>query len=242
MDENLHKYPHPFVTVDIVLFSIINNKLAICLSKRDTEPWKNCFSLPGTFIHEDESAETAVYRLLFEKLNINTNINIHQLHTFSEICRDPRERVISISYYGIVPENEINLPEWAEWFEVEKVSDSNYYRFLSQNQKLFGEDLAFDHNKIIQVAIKKLKDNIKNLYSFKIFDFLPDKKSFTASALQNIVKTVLPEESDEILNRGNFKKYVLDKYEAMNCIEKIGKLKVKSKGRPKDLYCLKKIL
>ena len=66
----LLEYRHPYVTVDLLLFSVIDNSLAICLTKRDEEPFKGMYSLPGTFIHEDESGEGAVERLLADKLQI----------------------------------------------------------------------------------------------------------------------------------------------------------------------------
>jgi len=231
--EDLNKYPHPFVTVDLFIFSIINDKLSVCLSKRETPPFKDVYSLIGTFIHEDESAEGAICRLLEEKLGVTNDLVLNQLQTFTSLHRDPRGRVISISYYTIVSNPDLIKPSWAEWFNIEETSIG--LKFIGKNTFL-EDNLGFDHAKIINAGVKQLQEKVENSYNTFSFQFLKDKNAFTAFDLQTVINAVFLGKKNELLNRGNFKKYILNRYEELKYIEKYDKEVKNTKGRPKDVY------
>lgn len=116
MEENFFK---PSVTVDSIVFTIRDSeqenyrklpekKLQILLVKRGQEPFCDKWSLPGSFVQEKERLEEAVNRSLKEKANIS-NIYLEQLYTWGDPARDPRERVISTSYMGLVDSENIEL-------------------------------------------------------------------------------------------------------------------------------------
>ena len=46
----LSEYKHPYVTVDLLLFSVIDGQLAINLTVRDEEPFEDMYALPGSRI------------------------------------------------------------------------------------------------------------------------------------------------------------------------------------------------
>ena len=94
------------ITVDNVIFTIINDKLQVLLVKRDIEPFKESWNIPGGFVTEDESLEQAAHRKLREKTTID-NIYLEQLYTFSELNRDPRGRIISVAYMALVARENI---------------------------------------------------------------------------------------------------------------------------------------
>ena len=113
------EYFKPSVTVDSIIFTIrdsqIENyrklpekKLEILLVKRAQEPYKDKWSLPGTFVSEKETLEEAVNRSLAEKTNIK-DIYLEQLYTWGAPERDPRTRVISTSYMGLVDSENIQI-------------------------------------------------------------------------------------------------------------------------------------
>jgi 8-oxo-dGTP diphosphatase len=77
------------ITVDNVIFTIINEKLQVLLVSRPIEPFKDYWTLPGGFVAEDETLEHAAYKKLEEKTSVK-NIYLEQLYTFSNIDRDPR--------------------------------------------------------------------------------------------------------------------------------------------------------
>ncbi|MFR0822276.1 MAG: NUDIX hydrolase [Clostridia bacterium] len=123
----------PSVTVDSIVFTIrdekIDNyrklpekKLQILLVKRGEEPYKNTWSIPGTFVQEKEKLEEAVDRCLREKANMK-DLYLEQLYTWGDPARDPRTRVISTSYMGLVDSQAIQMKagknvEDINWFTV----------------------------------------------------------------------------------------------------------------------------
>ena len=127
------KYFRPAVTVDSIIFTIKNSisdnyrklpekKLQVLLVKRAEEPYKDSWGLPGTFVGESERFEEAVNRSLEQKANIK-DIYLEQLYSWGDPARDPRERVISTSYMGLVDGNDICLKagknvEDIRWFDV----------------------------------------------------------------------------------------------------------------------------
>lgn len=223
----LNEYKHPYVTVDLLLFSVIDNKLAICLSKRDQEPYIDQYSLPGTFIHEDESAEGAVERLLSDKLCLKEAIYTEQMQTFSEIHRDPRERVISISYIGIIPDKDMVQVPWMEWFTI---GESNVGSFkLSGGTSFISSNLGFDHDKMLGIAVERLRSKLG--YTDIIFKFLKNTKCFTAGELRELYQSVIGKE----INRGNFTKYQMNTYIEHGLISKTGSVVI-GRGRPADTY------
>ena len=128
------KYFKPSVTVDSIIFTIRDSqtenyrklpekKLEILLVKRAQEPYKDKWSLPGTFVGEKETLEEAVNRSLAEKTNIK-DIYLEQLYTWGAPERDPRTRVISTSYMGLVDSDNIQIKagkyvEDIDWFDVQ---------------------------------------------------------------------------------------------------------------------------
>ena len=128
------KYFKPSVTVDSIIFTIRDSqtenyrklpekKLEILLVKRAQEPFKDKWCLPGTFVGEKETLEEAVNRSLAEKTNIK-DIYLEQLYTWGAPERDPRTRVISTSYMGLVDSDNIEIKagksvEDIHWFDVQ---------------------------------------------------------------------------------------------------------------------------
>lgn len=144
-------YFRPAVTVDSIIFTIrdseIENyrklpekKFQVLLVKRAGEPFKDKWSLPGTFVGESEKFEEAVNRCLKEKANIK-DIYLEQLYSWGDPQRDPRERVISTSYMGLVDSNDIQIKagknvEDVDWFNIKldtvkqtnKENKNGYYK------------------------------------------------------------------------------------------------------------------
>lgn len=113
------EYDRPSLCVDNILFTIRENSnknyrklptnsLQILLTYRDNYPYKDCWSLPGTFINTNESLDNAAIRCLKEKANIS-NVYLEQLYTFGEVDRDPRTRVISCTYMSLVDSSNLKI-------------------------------------------------------------------------------------------------------------------------------------
>ena len=123
----------PSVTVDTIIFTVrdlnVDNyrklpekKFQVLLVKRAGEPYKDKWSLPGTFVGKEEKFEEAVNRCLEEKANIK-DIYLEQLYSWGDPQRDPRERVISTSYMGLLDTGDIQIKagrnvEDVDWFNI----------------------------------------------------------------------------------------------------------------------------
>ena len=150
----IYDWPRPMVTVDAVVFSFSKGTAKLLLINRGKEPFKGKWALPGGFVGIDEELEDAASRELAEETGL-VNVNLEQMHTFGNVGRDPRGRQITIVFMGIITEgfNKIKAGDdaaAARWFDIEKLP----------------QDMAFDHNEIIKLAIKKLKR--KKIYRLNV--------------------------------------------------------------------------
>ena len=183
-----YEYPHPAVTVDGVVFGYDDADLKVLLIQRDLAPFKGKWALPGGFVGIDEGLEDAARRELEEETGI-TQLYLEQLYTFGEPKRDPRERVISVAYYALVKlaDHQVRAASDARnvaWFPVADLPA-----------------LAFDHEEILEVALKRLKGKIR--YEPIGFELLPEK--FPLSELQRLYETIL----EQPLDKRNFRKKIL---------------------------------
>ncbi len=184
--EYTYKYPHPAVAADCVVFGFDGSELKVLLIERGLEPYKGMWAFPGGFMKIDESAEQCAVRELVEETGLKLTY-LEQLKAFSGVCRDPRERVISVAFYALVKSSEVKGGDdaaQAQWFPVDKVPQ-----------------LAFDHDYILREAMKKLRQDIHfNPVGFDLLD-----EDFTMPQLQRLYEAILGVHFD----RRNFQKKML---------------------------------
>ncbi|MDP3882345.1 MAG: NUDIX domain-containing protein [Nanoarchaeota archaeon] len=182
------QYPKPSVTVDIVIFTIKDNELRVLLVKRDIEPFKNKWAIPGGFVRIDESLEQAAKRELQEETGLR-DVYLEQLYSFGDPKRDPRGRVITVTYMALVNSDNLEIKastdvSEARWFPAKKLPS-----------------LAFDHAHIFQYALKRLRWKFE--YTTVAFSLLP--KKFTISQVQKLYEIAFDKEFD----KRNFAKKIL---------------------------------
>ena len=113
--------PHINLSVDAVVFGYeAQVGLSVLLIKRNIPPFKGTWAIPGGLVQENETLEKAVQRELREETGIAVNY-LEQLYTFGDINRDPRNRVVTVAYYGLVRQSKFELhastdAEDAQWF------------------------------------------------------------------------------------------------------------------------------
>ena len=182
-----YKYEHMAVTTDCVIFTYEDWKLTVLLVRRGGEPFKGDWAFPGGFLRTDETAEEGALRELREETALTPSAPIVQLGVFSDIHRDPRERVITIAWYALVKPNEVvggDDADEAAWFPVDALPP-----------------LAFDHEKIFREAMERLRRDIH--FQPVGFDLLDDE--FTIPDLQRLYEAILGVKFD----RRNFQRKVL---------------------------------
>jgi 8-oxo-dGTP diphosphatase len=207
-----YEYPHPAVTTDVVVFTILDGRLNTLLVKRANPPHQGQWALPGGFLDIDEDLDTCAARELEEETGIS-GLFLEQLYTFGATHRDPRERVISVTYYALVPQNTLATPRAAS-----DAAEVGWFPFEALPR------LAFDHAAIIAMAHRRLVAKLD--YSSIALQFMPT--AFTLSELQRVYEVLL----NQALDKRNFRKRIL----ALDLIEETGRQRRNGKHRPAREY------
>ena len=168
-----YQYPHPAVTTDCVIFGYdLREGLSVLLVQRGIDPFKGRWAFPGGFLKMDEDADTGALRELKEETGFEAS-SITQFGAFTAVDRDPRERVITIAYLALVRKGDVQGGDDAtdaRWFPVTAVPP-----------------LAFDHDRILRIALERLKEQIH--FRPVGFELLPEV--FTMSQLQALYEAIL---------------------------------------------------
>lgn len=211
------KYERPSVTVDVVMFSIIDDDLKVLLIKRKNPPCAGMWAFPGGFVDMRESLEDAAIRELREETGVEdpTKIGyVEQLYTFGDPDRDPRTRVITVAYLALVRGEHVQ-PKGAD--------DAVEARWHSA---IHPPVLAFDHEEILEKAKERLRELAANTTA--PFYFLPE--FFTMDELQRAYELSLGCKLDKRNFRRRIKKIAK--------LEPCTKQTAKCKGRPAIFYRL----
>lgn len=202
--------PRFYVSVDCIIFGLVEGKLCLLLTRRRFEPERGKWSVMGGFVGENESVDDAARRVLCQLTGLE-DIYMEQVHAFGDVGRDPGERVISIAYYALLGpdeyDNSLLATHEAEWIPVDSLPA-----------------LGFDHPQMVSRALDLIR--VKFAREPIGFNLLPDM--FTLSQLQSLYETIL----GEPLDKRNFRKRVAE----MDCIEKTDHIDKTRSRRGAQLY------
>ena len=202
--------PELTVTVDVVIFALRYGDLHVLLVRRRRPPSEGMWSIPGGTIGLEEDLESAAMRTLEEETGL-ARVFLEQLYTFGDPERDSRGRVITVSYFAVLPTSDV-VPRVTE--------DANHVRWWPVGDL---PPLAFDHDSIVRYARTRLRYKLE--YTAVGFELLPDE--FTLSELQSAYEIVLGEK----LDKRNFRRKIL----SAGVIERTETFRV-GEGRPARLY------
>ncbi|WP_378176797.1 NUDIX domain-containing protein [Aquimarina sp. SS2-1] len=199
------------VAVDAVVFGYKDKALHVLLIKRNVNPFKDSWALPGGLVLEEESLEDAVVRELKEETNATVDY-LEQLYSFGKPDRDPRNRVVSVTYFALVK---------PEHHAIKADTDASDVGWFDINEL---PQLAFDHPTILDMAKKRLRNKLT--YEPIGFDLLADK--FLFSDLEKLYMTIL----DKQIDRRNFRKKIL----SFGILEELKEKVSEGRGRPANLF------
>lgn len=191
---HVYEYPKADNTTDAVVFGVDFNTgaLQVLLIERgkETEPFYGSWALPGGFLDLEEDLDACVARELEEECQVQVS-HLEQLYTFGKPGRDPRGRVISTAYYALVRPDQIQPKAdddaaKVQWFDVRSLPD-----------------LAFDHEEIIETAVKRLRAKLS--WAPVGFNLLPEV--FTIQDLQSLYEIILGREIPLNTLRGKMKRF-----------------------------------
>jgi 8-oxo-dGTP diphosphatase len=206
------EYLPPILTVDSVIFQLLDNELHVLLIKRSQEPFAGAWALPGGYNAAGDTTLTAMARVLKHKggVEVEDLKLVEQLYTFDTVARDPRGHAVSVTYMGlgkdIVPEGS-STTQTPEFFPVTNLPE-----------------LAYDHANIIKYAHNRLQNKV--MYTNAVFALLDP--FFTLTDLQAAYEAILCEP----LDKRNFRK----KFLSLNLIHATSEMRREGPHRPARIY------
>ena len=207
------------VTVDVVLLTIRNGRLSVLLVKRVSEPFAGRWALPGGFVRPGESLGDAARRELRDKTGVDRlpgGMHLEQLKTYGEPERDPRGRVVSVSYLGLGPD--ISVPSDAS-------TETRFWNW-DDLQAPDAAPLAFDHKRILTDAVERARAKLE--YAPVASAFVDEP--FTLADLRRIYEAVW----GVSLDAPNFRRKVLS---TPGFVTAVGETAPPpGGGRPAELY------
>ena len=204
------------VTVDVVLLTLHEGRLAAGLVRRANPPFAGQLALIGGYVHaeEDGGADDTAARVLREKTGLK-GFFLEQLATFSGPDRDPRGWSLSVAYLALTPY-------------------SRLVGLLAKDERLqlvpvdALPELPFDHGRIVKAALERLSG--KGAYStlpVRLID-----QPFTLTELQKVYEVAL---GLQRLDKSSFRR----KLNEMDLVEPTDSRRTDTGGRQAQLYRLK---
>ena len=234
--------------VDTLIFSVDSREnenvrglpkkyFSILLVKRDKEPFKGMWCLPGGYVLENENSYDAALRVLKKETNLS-KIYVDALGVYDDVDRDPRGKTVSSTYMALVDKSKIKdkLCDNSKWFDIELVENDKKIVINLKNDDVINieinkkiidnksnlirytlnksNNIAFDHGLIINDGIVKLKEQAKN--TDILFNLMPDE--FTIGELKQIYELIL---NKQLINSA-FRRVIASKIEEVKEIIKTG--------------------
>lgn len=223
------EFPHPSLTVDVVLLTATADALHALLVRREHHPELGKWALPGGFVRLDESLDAAAARVLREKVGLS-GVFLEQLYTFGAVARDPRTRVITVAYYALVPGDRLAVaivPGGAPTVLARLAVPWPGERggpVQALDADAAEMPLAFDHADILGLTVKRLRGKLD--YAPIGFELLPEV--FSLRDLQQIHEVI----SGRRTNKDSFRRRML----ASGQLEATGERNTDVEYRPPELY------
>jgi 8-oxo-dGTP diphosphatase len=215
-----YEFPMAALTVDGVVFgfdpSDTRNPLKVLMIRRGEDPFKGHWAFPGGHVNiiSDEGLEDAVRREVLEETSATFEY-LEQLYTFADPGRDPRGRYVTVAYFALVRKEDHE--------DIEGLDDADRAEWIPI-QKLVRMQLAFDHNKILDLALKRLQAKVR--YAPIGFELLP--RIFTIRQIQKLYEAILRKRLDP----SNFRRRIT----SMGILEVVGESKPRTYRFDKKAY------
>jgi 8-oxo-dGTP diphosphatase len=202
------------IAVDLAILTVREGTLQALVITRGNEPFVGQPALPGGFVRTGEDIGAAAVRELGEETGLDGGkLHLEQFAVYGDPERDPRGRIVSVSYLAIMPD--LPLPtagsdaSSAGWVPVDKVRGS----------------LAFDHDRILDDAVERARRRLE--LTTLATAFCPAE--FTIGDLRSVYEVVW----GKPLDPRNFSRKVIN---TEGFVEPTGTKRTPPTGRPAALY------
>lgn len=162
--------------VDLVVLTLVDARLHVLLTTRESEPFAGLPALPGGLVRPDENLDDAATRELVEETGL-ARLRTHQeqLRSYGEVGRDPRGRVVSVAYLVFAP----GVPDPAPRGIAEGWG-------WTPAEEALGLRLAFDHARILADGLDRARAKLE--YTSLATAFCPAE--FTVAELRGVYEAV----------------------------------------------------
>lgn len=213
-------FPRPLTTVDVVIFSIREERLNVLLVKRPAdpgEPFPGRWALPGGFVDiaRDRDLESCALRKLLEKTGVRTPY-LEQLGSWGGARRDPRGWSATHVYFALIS---------SAGFDLQTGGNAADTAWFTVKDQAVEPRLAFDHREILAAAIARLRAKVE-------YTSLPVylvEEPFTLTDLQRAYEIVL----ERPVNKAAFRTRLMSAGLVVSTEESRG-----GKNRPAELFRL----
>jgi 8-oxo-dGTP diphosphatase len=137
-----YDHARPALTVDIAVFRGRAGERDVLLVNRGEEPFAGKWALPGGFVEDGETLESAARRELLEETGLDPTGEFEQVATYGDPGRDPRGWTVTVVYMAALGYDETGAVTGgsdaaeAAWHPVDDLPH-----------------LAFDHDRILADAL-----------------------------------------------------------------------------------------
>ncbi|AXX33488.1 NUDIX hydrolase [Actinosynnema pretiosum subsp. pretiosum] len=200
-----------FVTVDLVVLTVLGGRLSALLVERVNDPFQGWPALPGGYVRGRETLEETARRELAEETGL-TGVLLEQVGVHSDPDRDPSGRVITCAFLAIVPRPPLPVAG----------SDASAVGWVPVDE--VGE-LAFDHAVLLRDAVERARDRLQ--FTGIATAFCADE--FTVADLREVYEAVWGVR----LDKPNFHRKVT---EVPGFLVPTGEKRATGAGRPAALY------
>jgi len=207
----------PVVAVFVVIFTVHEQELKVLLIRRDLEPFRGWWAIPGGRLGAGEPLDEAAARKLVEETGVR-DVYLEQLYTFGDLDRTAPAGALAIGYFALVNYDSVSLPkreDWpTAWFSIDDLPAS------PTGQR----ELAFDNRQVLDYARRRLRYKLE--YTNVAYSLLPPY--FTMSQLQTVYELILGKR----LDKRNFRKRIL----ALGIVQPTERTVIFGAHRPAKLY------
>jgi 8-oxo-dGTP diphosphatase len=171
-------YPPMAVTVDLVVLTIRDDRLAALTVRRGEPPFQGQLALPGGFVRPREGLAEAAVRELAEETGLPAgSVHLEQLASYGDPGRDPRMRVVTVAYLALAARLPLPRPG----------TDAAEASWLPAGDLLAGPSvLAFDHHRILADGVERARSKLE--YTPLAAAFCPPE--FTVAQLRQVYEAV----------------------------------------------------
>jgi len=205
--------PVATAAVDVACLTVAaDHRLLVLLAQARGGPFAGWWGLPGRLVRGNEPLDEAAAAELRDHAGLR-GCYLEQLYTFGHPARDPRGRVVSVAYLGLIANcGRHPLPPGDE-------------RYLALGWRPVSPlpPLAYDHATVVRTAVARLRAKLH--YTNLACRLLPG--AFTFGELQAVYETVL----GRPLDRRNFRKKIL----ALRLLRPLGRTR-RGPHRPAALW------